>query len=159
MSSGNIALAVPAGRNPPLGERSDDRFCCAMMTVPLRFCDAMQAPAAPRASWSPPAQAQGPCRSFTGRPLTCLTTPKTITVTLGPNVPVHTLTVTSTDKSIATEVVPDLEKKQFRIIVRSTESGRPINAALKIEPDFPKESPKTYYANVRVDSRAVMPPK
>ena len=85
--------------------------------------------------------------------------PKTITVTLGPNVPVHTLTVTSTDKSIATEVVPDLEKKQFRIIVRSTESGRPINAALKIEPDFPKESPKTYYANVRVDSRAVMPPK
>ena len=69
--------------------------------------------------------------------------PKTITVTLGPDVPVHTLKVTSTDKSIATEVVPDLEKKQFRIIVRPTESGRPINAALKIEPDFPKESPKT----------------
>ncbi len=85
--------------------------------------------------------------------------PKTITVTLGPDVPVHTLTVTPTDKSIATEVVPDLDKKQFRIIVRPTESGRPINAALKIEPDFPKESPKMYYANVRVDSRAVMPPK
>ena len=52
---------MPGGprANPPLGERSDDRFCCAMMTVPLRFCDAMQAPAAPRASWSPPAQPQG----------------------------------------------------------------------------------------------------
>ncbi|MGH8094902.1 MAG: DUF1573 domain-containing protein [Chthoniobacterales bacterium] len=85
--------------------------------------------------------------------------PKTITVDVGPDFPVNKLTVTSTDKSIATEVVPGPEKKQFRIVVRPTESGRPINAALKIEPDFPKDSPKSFYANVRVDSRATMPPK
>jgi hypothetical protein len=43
--------------------------------------------------------------------------------------------------------------------VTPEEAGRPINAALKIEPDFPKDAPKTFYANVRVDSRAKMPPK
>jgi hypothetical protein len=80
--------------------------------------------------------------------------PKTITVTVGPDFPVTKLTVTSTDKSIATEVAPGPEEKTFRITVTPTESGRPINAALKIEPDFPKEAPKSFYANLRVDSRA-----
>jgi Protein of unknown function (DUF1573) len=80
--------------------------------------------------------------------------PKTITVTVGQDFPVTKLTVTSTDKSIATEVAPGPQERTFRIIVTPTESGRPINAALKIEPDFPKEAPKSFYANLRVDSRA-----
>ncbi|HEY1583952.1 MAG TPA: DUF1573 domain-containing protein [Chthoniobacterales bacterium] len=85
--------------------------------------------------------------------------PKTITVDVGQGFPVDKLTITSTDKSIATEVKPVPEKKEFHIIVRPTESGRPINAALTIKPDFPKAPPKVYYANLRVDSRATMPPK
>ncbi|HEY3664318.1 MAG TPA: DUF1573 domain-containing protein [Chthoniobacterales bacterium] len=85
--------------------------------------------------------------------------PKTITAKLGGDFPVTKLNITSTDKSISTEVVPDKEKKEFKIIVTPKESGRPINASLKIEPDYPKDSPKTFYANVRVDSRAKMPPK
>lgn len=80
--------------------------------------------------------------------------PKTITVTVGQDFPVTKLTVTSTDKSIATEVAPGPEERTFRIIVTPTESGRPINAALKIEPDFPKEAPKSFYANLRIDGRA-----
>ncbi len=93
--------------------------------------------------------------------------PKTITVTVGPDFPVTKLTVTSTDKSVTTEVASGPDKssaakeaapkpgeKIFRIIVTPTENGRPINAALKIEPDFPKEVPQSFYANVRVDSRA-----
>ena len=88
-----------------------------------------------------------------------LLNPKTITAKLGGDFPVTKLNVTSTDKSIATEVVPDPEAKEFRIIVKPQEAGRPISAALKIEPDFPKDAPKVFYANVRVDSRAKMPPK
>jgi Protein of unknown function (DUF1573) len=86
-------------------------------------------------------------------------TPKTITVSIGGDFPVTKLNVTSTDKSITTEVEPEPDAKAFRIVVTPQEAGRPINAALKIEPDFPKDAPKTFYANVRVDSRAKMPPK
>lgn len=85
--------------------------------------------------------------------------PKTITVKVGGDFPVTKLNVTSTDKSIATKVVPEPDAKAFKIIVTPQEAGRPINAALKIEPNFPKDAPKTFYANVRVDSRAKMPPQ
>ena len=79
---------------------------------------------------------------------------KTIVVTVGNDFPVTKLKVTATDKSIATQVKGGPGERDFRIIVTPTESGRPINAALKIEPDFPKEAPKSFYANLRVDSRA-----
>jgi len=79
---------------------------------------------------------------------------KTINVDVGAEFPVKKLTVTSTDKAIATEVAPGPNDKTFRITVTPTESGRPINATLKIEPDFPKETTKSFYVNVRVDSRA-----
>ena len=85
--------------------------------------------------------------------------PKTIAVQVDGDSPVTKLNITSTDKSLGTEVVPDKDKKGFRIIVTPKEAGRPISAALKIEPDYPKEKPKVFYANVRVDSRAKMPPK
>ena len=80
--------------------------------------------------------------------------PKTINVNVGGDFQVNKLTVSSTDKGISTEVVPGPEKKEFKIIVKPTESGRPINAALKIEPDMTKDVHKMYFANVRVDSRA-----
>jgi DNA-binding XRE family transcriptional regulator len=80
---------------------------------------------------------------------------KTITVTVGKDFPVTKLNVTSTDKSIKTEVSgPGASDKAFKITVTPTESGRPINSVLKIEPDFPKEPAKTFYANLRVDARA-----
>jgi hypothetical protein len=85
--------------------------------------------------------------------------PKTITAKIGGDFPVTKLNVTSTDKSLTTEVVPDLKAKEFRLIVTPQEAGRPISATLKIEPNFPKDAPKVFYANVRVDSRAKMPPK
>src|SRR6476469_6116525 len=58
--------------------------------------------------------------------------PKTITVNVGGDFPVTKLNVTSTDKSIATEVEPEPDAKAFRITVTPQEAGRPINAALKI---------------------------
>ena len=52
-------------------------------------------------------------------------TPKVITVDVGADYTVDKINVTSTDKSIETEVVPVPEKKEFRVIVKPTESGRP----------------------------------
>jgi len=83
--------------------------------------------------------------------------PRKITVTVGADYPVEKLTVTSTDKTVSTEVKPGADKKTFEITVKPTESGRPINASLTIEPDFPKDAPRKFYANVRVDARAQMP--
>jgi len=80
--------------------------------------------------------------------------PKTISVVVGKDFPVKKLNVTSTDKSIKTEVGPGASDKAFKITVTPTESGRPINAVLKVEPDFPKDPPKTFYANLRIDARA-----
>ena len=61
--------------------------------------------------------------------------------------------MTSTDKSIATEVKPGSGQKTFEIVVKPTESGRPINASLKIEPDFPKDAPRELLREcVRVDA-------
>jgi hypothetical protein len=83
--------------------------------------------------------------------------PKTITVDVDPEYSVEKINVTSTDKSIKTEVAPVPDKKEFRITVKPTESGRPINASLKIEPVLKQEAHKSYYANVQIDSRAKMP--
>lgn len=84
--------------------------------------------------------------------------PKTINVTVGGDFPVTKLNVESTDKSIGLEVKQD-SPTAFRIIVTPKESGRPINAAIKITPNYPKEAPKSFFSNLRVDSRAKMPPK
>jgi len=83
--------------------------------------------------------------------------PKTITVDVAKDYPVTKLDVTSSDKSIATEVKPVPEKKEFQIVVKPTESGRPINAALVIKADYPKDQPTPFYAHLRIDSRATMP--
>ena len=78
-------------------------------------------------------------------------TPKTITVKIG-DFPITKLDVTSTDPSIKIESVAVPDEKAFRITITPDAGKRPINAALKIQPDFPKDAPKTFYANVRVDA-------
>ena len=78
--------------------------------------------------------------------------PRYIDVKVGKNFKVTKLTVTSTDPEVkvAAEKVPD--STDFRIKVTPPKTNRPINAALKIIPDFPKDTPKNFYANVRVDA-------
>jgi hypothetical protein len=77
--------------------------------------------------------------------------PKTIEVKIG-DFPVTKLDVTSTDPAINVGSEPVPNEKAFRITVTPETGNRPVNAALKIQPDFPKEPPKTFYANVRVDA-------
>lgn len=79
-------------------------------------------------------------------------TPRTIEAKVGGDFPVTKLVVTSTDPDVkaVAEAVPN--EKAFRITVSPKPGNRPINAALKIQPDFPKEAPKVFYANVRIDA-------
>jgi hypothetical protein len=77
--------------------------------------------------------------------------PKTIEVKIG-DFPVKKLDVTSTDPAIKVESTAVPNEKAFRITVTPETGNRPVNAALKIQPDFPKEAPRTFYANVRVDA-------
>jgi hypothetical protein len=76
---------------------------------------------------------------------------KTIDVKVG-DFPVTKLDVTSTDPAVKVESAAVPNEKAFRITVTPETGNRPVNAALKIQPDFPKEEPKTFYANVRIDA-------
>ena len=76
--------------------------------------------------------------------------PKTIEVKVGDS-PITKLDVICTDPSVKIETEPLPKEKAFRIIVMPGPGNRPINAGLKIQPDFPKDPPKTFFANVRVD--------
>ena len=78
-------------------------------------------------------------------------TPKTIEVKIG-DFPVTKLDVTSTDPAVKVKSAAVPNEKAFRITVTPDPGDKTVNAALKIQPDFPKEAPKTFYANVRVDA-------
>ncbi|MBA3833064.1 MAG: DUF1573 domain-containing protein [Chthoniobacterales bacterium] len=79
-------------------------------------------------------------------------TPRTIEAKVEENFPVTKLEVTSTDRDVkaVAERVPN--EKAFRITVTPKPGNRPINALLKIQPDFPKDGSKLFYANVRIDA-------
>jgi hypothetical protein len=79
-------------------------------------------------------------------------------VKVGKDFPVTKLVVTSTDPEVKTESEPVPNEHAFRIKVMPPKTNRPINAALKIEPDYPKDAPKIFFANVRVDAHPAHPP-
>jgi Protein of unknown function (DUF1573) len=79
-------------------------------------------------------------------------TPRSITAKIGGDFPITKLDVTSTDPEIKVEAKPVPNEKAFEITVTPKQTNRPMNAMLKIQPDFPKGSPKLFYANVRVDA-------
>jgi hypothetical protein len=83
-------------------------------------------------------------------------TPRTIDAKVGGDFAVTKLTVTSTDPDVQAVAEPVPNEKAFRITVTPKPGNRPINAALKITPDFPKESPKIFYANVRIDGHPTL---
>lgn len=79
-------------------------------------------------------------------------TPRTIEAKVGGDFPVTKLEVTSTDADVkvVAERVPN--EKAFRITVTPKPGNRPINALVRIQPDFPKDPPKLFFANVRIDA-------
>lgn len=77
--------------------------------------------------------------------------PKKIEVTVGGDFPVTKLDLTCTDPDVKAEAKKVPNEKAFEITVTPKPGNRPINASLKIQPDFPKEKPKTYSAYIRID--------
>jgi hypothetical protein len=75
--------------------------------------------------------------------------PKSILVKAGKDFPAKNLSVTSSNPEFLTEVEP-VSAGEWRINVQPKGTARPTGGALTIKPDFPKESPKLFYANVGV---------
>lgn len=78
--------------------------------------------------------------------------PKTIEVKIGGDFPVTKLALQCTDPSVESkaEVLPN--EKAFRVTVTPKPGNRPVNASLRIEPDFPKGKPKTFSVYLRIDA-------
>ena len=78
--------------------------------------------------------------------------PKTIHAKVGGDFAITKLDVTCTDPDVTAVAKPVPNEKAFEITVTPKPGHRPINASLKIQPDFPKEKPKTFSAYLRIDA-------
>lgn len=82
-----------------------------------------------------------------GEPLSA----KGIAVRIAGGFPVTALTVVSTNPHVNAKVAAAQDKREFRISVTPDGTTHPVNAVLKITTDYPPGSPKTFFANVRVE--------
>lgn len=76
--------------------------------------------------------------------------PKAISVKAGKDFPAKHLTVTSSNPDFLAKVEPGKSAGEWKINVQPKQTTRAMAAALTIRPDFPKDSPKLFYANVSV---------
>ena len=77
------------------------------------------------------------------------TKPKTIVVKAGKDFPAKKLTVTSSSPEFSAKVEPG-SSGEWKINVQPKQTTHAMAAALTIQPDFPKDAPKLFYANVSV---------
>jgi hypothetical protein len=84
--------------------------------------------------------------------------PKTIMVRAGKDFPAKVLTVTSSSPEFQTKVEPGNATGEWKISVQPKQTERALSAVVTIQPDFPKESPRLFYANAAVTRAAVAPP-
>jgi hypothetical protein len=83
---------------------------------------------------------------------------KTILVRAGKDFPAKNLTVTSSNPEFLTKVEPGNANGEWRVHVQPKQTTRAMASALTIRPDFPKDSPKMFYANASVTGSPVAPP-
>lgn len=76
--------------------------------------------------------------------------PKIITVKAPKDSPVKKITVTSTDPEITAKVEKGDGPKEWKVSVVPKDKTKLHNATLTINPEFPPNSPKLFYATVRV---------
>jgi Protein of unknown function (DUF1573) len=82
--------------------------------------------------------------------------PKAISVKAGKDFPAKNLTVTSSNPDFSTKVEPGNSPGEWKINVQPKQTTRAMAAALTIRPDFPKDSPKLFHANVSVTGAPAM---
>jgi hypothetical protein len=83
--------------------------------------------------------------------------PKTILAKAGKDFPAKNLTVNSSNPDFLTKVEPG-EAGQWKINVQPKQTTRTMQAALTIRSDFPKDSPKIFYANASVTGAPLATP-
>jgi hypothetical protein len=76
--------------------------------------------------------------------------PKMISVRAGKDFAAKNLTITCSNPEFLTKVEPAKSAGEWNIEVQPKQTARATAATLTIQPDFPKDSPKLFYANVRV---------
>jgi hypothetical protein len=75
---------------------------------------------------------------------------KTITAKAGKDFPAKNVTVTSSNPEFLTKVEPGDANGEWKINIQPKQTARAMASALTIRPDYPKDSPKMFYANASV---------
>jgi hypothetical protein len=83
---------------------------------------------------------------------------KTITAKAGKDFPAKNVTVTSSNPEFLTKVEPGDANGEWKINIQPKQTTRAMASALTIRPDFPKDSPKMFYANATVTGGPVTQP-
>lgn len=83
---------------------------------------------------------------------------KTITVKAGKDFAAKNITVTSSNPEFLTKVEPGGANGEWKINVQPKQTTRGMASSLVIQSDFPKESPRVFYANASVTGASVPPP-
>ena len=76
--------------------------------------------------------------------------PKTIVAKAGKGVPIKHLDVTSANQQFEAKVEKGPASDQFKIEVVPKQTSTAAFTTITVKPDFPKESPKTFYITARV---------
>jgi hypothetical protein len=83
---------------------------------------------------------------------------KTIMARAGKDFPAKNITVTSSNPEFLTKVEPGDANGEWKIKIQPKQTARAMASALTIRPDFPKDSPKMFYANATVTGAPVPQP-
>lgn len=84
--------------------------------------------------------------------------PKTILARAGKDFAAKNLKVTSSSPEFLTKVEPSDKAGEWKINVQPKQTTRAMATSLTIRPDFPKDAPRTFYANASVTGSPVAPP-
>ena len=75
---------------------------------------------------------------------------KTVVARAGKDIPIKNLAVTSTNPEFQVKVENSSTPGEFKIDVQPKDTSKPAFATLTVKPDYPKDTPKTFYISARV---------
>jgi len=82
---------------------------------------------------------------------------KTVTAKAGKDVPVKDIQVTSPNPQFETKVEKGSAPGEFKINIQPKQTTAPAFTTIAVKPDYPKDSPKTYYVNARITAPPAKP--
>ena len=82
---------------------------------------------------------------------------KTVTAKAGKDVPVKDIQVTSPNPQFEAKVEKGSAPGEFKINIQPKQTNAPAFTTIAVKPDYPKDSPKTYYVNARITAPPAKP--